>query len=177
MKYKCILECILHVHFLTWDGLSLLYITQTNGTRFNFLFPFLSVSRLGTMGNLLCVLAHCSGRGEEIIAGDKSHIFLLEQGNIAQVGCTLNLQAGKNNCTRFTLRCQMCYSRNLGKNFRENLRKHKNTSMTRWSLPFHTFAVRRGAMPHAGKLPRRNLQHGRPRVCHQARRYGTCFPL
>ena len=37
------------------------------------------------MGNLLCVLAHCSGRGEEIIAGDKSHIFLLEQGNIAQV--------------------------------------------------------------------------------------------
>ena len=47
------------------------------------------------MGNLLCVLAHCSGRGEEIIAGDKSHIFLLEQGNIAQVGCTLNLQAGK----------------------------------------------------------------------------------
>ena len=41
------------------------------------------------MGNLLCVLAHCSGRGEEIIAGDKSHIFLLEQGNIAQVSASL----------------------------------------------------------------------------------------
>ena len=39
----------------------------------------------GTMGNLICVMTHCWGRGEEIILGDKSHIHIYEQGGIAQV--------------------------------------------------------------------------------------------
>jgi threonine aldolase len=39
----------------------------------------------GTMGNLIAVLAHCN-RGEELIAGDKSHIFRWEGGNVAAVG-------------------------------------------------------------------------------------------
>lgn len=39
----------------------------------------------GTMGNLISVMTHCWGRGQEIILGDKSHIHLYEQGNIAQV--------------------------------------------------------------------------------------------
>ena len=39
----------------------------------------------GTMGNLAAVLAHC-GRGDEIILGDKSHIFLNEQGGTAVLG-------------------------------------------------------------------------------------------
>ena len=84
-------------HHLNEDVIVLLCIILPNAF-------FTLFSLLGTMGNLLCVLAHCSGRGEEIIAGDKSHIFLLEQGNIAQVGCTLN-------------------SRNLGKTFRGKSKK------------------------------------------------------
>ena len=36
----------------------------------------------GTMANLVCLLTHC-GRGEEIILGDKSHIFFYEQGGFA----------------------------------------------------------------------------------------------
>lgn len=39
----------------------------------------------GTMGNLVCVLTHCS-RGEEVILGDKSHIFLNECGSMSTVG-------------------------------------------------------------------------------------------
>ena len=39
----------------------------------------------GTMGNLAAILAHC-GRGDEIILGDKSHIFLNEQGGTAALG-------------------------------------------------------------------------------------------
>ena len=39
----------------------------------------------GTMGNFVSVMTHCWGRGLEIILGDKSHIQLYEQGNIAQV--------------------------------------------------------------------------------------------
>lgn len=39
----------------------------------------------GTMSNLVGVLTHCA-RGEEIILGDISHIFLSEVGNIAAVG-------------------------------------------------------------------------------------------
>lgn len=39
----------------------------------------------GTMGNLVCVLAHC-GRGEEVILGDRSHIFLNEAGGISALG-------------------------------------------------------------------------------------------
>lgn len=39
----------------------------------------------GTMGNLTCVLAHCS-RGQEVILGDKSHTFLNEAGGISALG-------------------------------------------------------------------------------------------
>eukprot|EP01113_Clastostelium_recurvatum_P021982 TRINITY_DN2612_c0_g1_i2.p1 TRINITY_DN2612_c0_g1~~TRINITY_DN2612_c0_g1_i2.p1 ORF type:complete len:422 (+),score=98.74 TRINITY_DN2612_c0_g1_i2:150-1268(+) len=40
----------------------------------------------GTMGNLLGVLAHCEGRGQEFITGNMSHIFLNEQGGSAWIG-------------------------------------------------------------------------------------------
>uniref|UniRef100_A0A0K2SWK1 Aromatic amino acid beta-eliminating lyase/threonine aldolase domain-containing protein n=1 Tax=Lepeophtheirus salmonis TaxID=72036 RepID=A0A0K2SWK1_LEPSM len=40
----------------------------------------------GTMGNLISIMVHCRERGSEIILGDKSHIHLYEQGNIAQFG-------------------------------------------------------------------------------------------
>jgi threonine aldolase len=39
----------------------------------------------GTQGNLCALLAHCQ-RGESIIIGDSSHIFLNEQGGMAQLG-------------------------------------------------------------------------------------------
>ena len=39
----------------------------------------------GTQGNLCALLAHCQ-RGESIIIGDTSHIFVNEQGGMAQVG-------------------------------------------------------------------------------------------
>ncbi|MEX1020661.1 MAG: low-specificity L-threonine aldolase [Litorilinea sp.] len=39
----------------------------------------------GTMGNLVSVLTHC-GRGEEMILGHDSHIFLYEQGGSAAMG-------------------------------------------------------------------------------------------
>ncbi|MDP1545442.1 MAG: low-specificity L-threonine aldolase [Anaerolineales bacterium] len=39
----------------------------------------------GTMGNLLALLVHCS-RGEEVILGDKSHIFMNEAGGMAVLG-------------------------------------------------------------------------------------------
>ncbi|XP_061191803.1 uncharacterized protein LOC133200083 [Saccostrea echinata] len=40
----------------------------------------------GTMGNLVSVLTHCPERGLEVILGHKSHIFVHEQGNVAQFG-------------------------------------------------------------------------------------------
>lgn len=40
----------------------------------------------GTMGNLLAIMVHCNGRGEEVIAGNMSHTFLYEQGGAAQLG-------------------------------------------------------------------------------------------
>ena len=40
----------------------------------------------GTMGNLVAVMCHCWGRGEEVLLGDKSHMSLFEQGGIAQIG-------------------------------------------------------------------------------------------
>jgi len=40
----------------------------------------------GTMGNLICVLAHCNERGSELLVGDKAHIHLYEQGGVAQLG-------------------------------------------------------------------------------------------
>jgi threonine aldolase len=39
----------------------------------------------GTMGNLAAVLAHC-GRGDEVILGTKSHMFLYEAGGISALG-------------------------------------------------------------------------------------------
>ena len=39
----------------------------------------------GTMGNLICVLTHCQ-RGEEVILGDKSHMFINECGSMSAVG-------------------------------------------------------------------------------------------
>lgn len=39
----------------------------------------------GTMGNLISILAHCS-RGDEIILGDRSHIFLNEVGGVSALG-------------------------------------------------------------------------------------------
>jgi threonine aldolase len=39
----------------------------------------------GTMGNLVCMLTHCQ-RGEEVILGDRCHMFLNECGSIATVG-------------------------------------------------------------------------------------------
>jgi threonine aldolase len=41
----------------------------------------------GTMGNLVCVLTHCARR-EEVILGDKSHMFLSEAGGISALGGT-----------------------------------------------------------------------------------------
>lgn len=39
----------------------------------------------GTMGNVTCVLTHCA-RGEEVILGDRSHIFLNEAGGMSALG-------------------------------------------------------------------------------------------
>ncbi|QPJ65436.1 MAG: low-specificity L-threonine aldolase [Candidatus Nitrohelix vancouverensis] len=39
----------------------------------------------GTMGNLICLLTHCA-RGDEIIVGDQSHIFLNEVGGASALG-------------------------------------------------------------------------------------------
>jgi len=39
----------------------------------------------GTMGNLISVLSHCN-RGDEVLLGDQSHIFLNEVGGIAALG-------------------------------------------------------------------------------------------
>ena len=36
----------------------------------------------GTMGNLISMLSHCN-RGDEVLLGDQSHIFLNEVGGIA----------------------------------------------------------------------------------------------
>jgi threonine aldolase len=40
----------------------------------------------GTMSNLAAALSWCGSRGSEMILGDKSHMFLFEQGGIAQFG-------------------------------------------------------------------------------------------
>lgn len=39
----------------------------------------------GTMGNVVCTLTHCA-RGQEVILGDKSHIFLNEAGGMSALG-------------------------------------------------------------------------------------------
>jgi threonine aldolase len=38
------------------------------------------------MANLIAVMAHTTGRSEEIIVGDRSHISLYEQGNVSTIG-------------------------------------------------------------------------------------------
>ena len=40
----------------------------------------------GTMGNLICVLNHCSQFGSEMILGDECHIHMYEQGGCATLG-------------------------------------------------------------------------------------------
>jgi len=39
----------------------------------------------GTMGNLVCILAHCS-RGDEVILGNQSHTFVYEAGGMSALG-------------------------------------------------------------------------------------------
>ncbi|CEM00858.1 unnamed protein product [Vitrella brassicaformis CCMP3155] len=39
----------------------------------------------GCMGNLVCVGAHCTGRGEEVLLGNLCHIHVYEQGNISSL--------------------------------------------------------------------------------------------
>jgi len=40
----------------------------------------------GTMGNLSAVMAHSWTRGQEVLIGDQSHMFVYEQGGISQLG-------------------------------------------------------------------------------------------
>ena len=40
----------------------------------------------GTMGNLVAIMTHCWRRGEEVLAGDQSHIVQYEQGAVSQIG-------------------------------------------------------------------------------------------
>ncbi len=40
----------------------------------------------GTQGNLIALLAHCDGRGAEVILGDKAHTFVYEAGGMAVLG-------------------------------------------------------------------------------------------
>lgn len=40
----------------------------------------------GTMGNLICVMVHCSRRGDEVLLGDRCHISQYEQGGVASIG-------------------------------------------------------------------------------------------
>ena len=66
----------------------------------------------GTMANLISVLSHCN-RGEEIVLGNKSHIFFYEAGGISAFGGihshqlnnnvdgTINLQDIKNGFAYF----------------------------------------------------------------------------
>eukprot|EP00800_Vazella_pourtalesii_P006502 TRINITY_DN1848_c2_g3_i3.p1 TRINITY_DN1848_c2_g3~~TRINITY_DN1848_c2_g3_i3.p1 ORF type:complete len:105 (-),score=19.56 TRINITY_DN1848_c2_g3_i3:37-351(-) len=32
------------------------------------------------MGNMICVMCHCNGRGERMLVGDSSHIYTKEEG-------------------------------------------------------------------------------------------------
>ena len=40
----------------------------------------------GTMGNLICLLAHCTRRGDSVIIGSNQHVCCREQGNYTQYG-------------------------------------------------------------------------------------------
>ena len=46
----------------------------------------ISISFKGTQSNLCALMATCWERGSEIFVGDKAHIALYEQGNVAQFG-------------------------------------------------------------------------------------------
>ncbi|XP_043693489.1 probable low-specificity L-threonine aldolase 1 isoform X2 [Telopea speciosissima] len=50
----------------------------------------------GTMGNLISVLVHCEVRGSEAILGDKSHIYIFENGGISTIG-NVHARTLKNN--------------------------------------------------------------------------------
>ena len=50
----------------------------------------------GTMGNLISILSH-AGRGDEIILGDKSHIFRAEAGGAAALG-GISYHTVRNDC-------------------------------------------------------------------------------
>lgn len=53
--------------------------------------PNMFVTLIGTMGNLIALGCHCSGRGEEVICGKDSHIFVYEQGGASSLmGIVLN---------------------------------------------------------------------------------------
>jgi threonine aldolase len=39
-----------------------------------------------TMGNLISIMVWCSERGSSFICGEKSHVFLCEEGGASQVG-------------------------------------------------------------------------------------------
>ncbi|KAM9296322.1 uncharacterized protein PAF06_017229 [Gastrophryne carolinensis] len=39
----------------------------------------------GTMSNLISVMCHCRARGAELLLGDESHMYIYEQGSVAQV--------------------------------------------------------------------------------------------
>lgn len=50
----------------------------------------------GTQGNLLAVATHCSGRGEEVICGKQSHVFVYEQGGVSHLmGVVMNTVANQ----------------------------------------------------------------------------------
>ncbi|OQR79602.1 low specificity L-threonine aldolase-like [Tropilaelaps mercedesae] len=40
----------------------------------------------GTMANICATMTHCKQRGEEVLCGDMSHIFLSEQGGVSTLG-------------------------------------------------------------------------------------------
>lgn len=48
------------------------------------------------MGNLISVMGHCPGRGDEILVGDMAHIILWEQGGVAQLAGVHSRQVNTN---------------------------------------------------------------------------------
>jgi threonine aldolase len=42
-----------------------------------------------TMANLVALMTHCWGRGYSVIMGDKSHIYLYEQGGVSHIAGAL----------------------------------------------------------------------------------------
>jgi threonine aldolase len=50
----------------------------------------------GTMSNLCGIMAHCHGRGSEIILGRSSHLCLYEHGNLSTLGSIHSRQIREN---------------------------------------------------------------------------------